>query len=602
MAEAKTKEQLEAEWWKRWHAEDFTWEGLAGKRLEGWLVYDEVLRQATSGQIYGKNEIQLPMLTEGRDASLQDYWRADPRTGRLRTEAELELEQDLVRSPEQPTYHRVHLPFLYEDGTSTGKMSWPDSALDALSAARLTVSTETLWIGPNYNRSIESVDGRAQFQGGVWFRAPKDLRGRVLRTLSVRYDFGYFLRDANFNKATFLGDADFQCVCFPEAANFNQVTFSGDARFDQVVFKEEVRFFDSIISGDAQFSGAAFLKDALFVAVTFMKDAHFQEAIFNGRGFFSGSTFSGEASFARAVFSGLNFRGSVFQKAASFQAASWPLVAYNWHSAFSDTVFRETATFYNAGFKAFAAFDSAVFERGIQLDESSEREAQKTFNAELRGAIQAAERDAQVYRRNLEGAQIGTDPRVHLTISSKKGVLAPNRTQQDARLRELERGCRVLKQEMEKASNKSREQLLYRFELRARRAQRHLPPGEKFFSYLYGWASDYGASLVRPVLGLGALVLIFGVAYWGFATGFRIDPSSPIAWGALAEALSVSASRVFPFGAFEWVTRDWMAVRQGQGGPGFVLVLRLLATLQTALALGLVFLFGLALRRRFQIS
>ncbi|MFN4183868.1 MAG: pentapeptide repeat-containing protein [Hyphomonas sp.] len=602
MAEAKTKEQLEAEWWKRWRAEDFTWEGLAGKPLEGWLVYNEVLRQATSGQIYGKNEIQLPMITKGRDASLQDYWRADPRTGRLRTEAELELEQELVRSPEQPTYHRVHLPFLYEDGTSTEKMSWPDSALDALSTARLTVSTETLWIGPIYNRVIESVDGRAQFQGGVWFRAPTDLRGRVLRTLSVRYDFGYFLRDANFNKATFLGDTDFQCACFPEAANFGQVTFSGDARFDQVVFKEEVRFFHSIISGDAQFSGAAFSKDALFVAVTFMKDAHFQEAIFNGRGFFSGSTFSGEASFARAVFSGLNFRGSVFQKAASFQAASWPLVAYNWHSAFSDTVFREMATFYNAGFKAFAAFDSAVFERGIKLDESSESEAQKTFNAELRGAVQAAEKDAHDYRRNLQVAQAGINTKARLTISSEKEVLAQNRTQRDARLRELERGCRVLKQEMEKASNKAREQLFYRFELKARRAQKSLRFGEKFISYIYSWTSDYGASICRPVIWLVGLMLVFTLIYWGEATSLKIDPSAPIAWGALAEALSVSVSRVFPFGAYEWVTRDWIAARQEHAGPGLVVVLRLLATMQTALALILLFLLGLTIRRRFQIS
>ena len=28
------------DWWEKWWAEDFTWEGLAKKRWKGWMVLD----------------------------------------------------------------------------------------------------------------------------------------------------------------------------------------------------------------------------------------------------------------------------------------------------------------------------------------------------------------------------------------------------------------------------------------------------------------------------------------------------------------------------------------------------------------------------------
>jgi hypothetical protein len=49
-------------------------------------------------------------------ATLQDDWRADLATGRLR---------DLVEG--HPTCHIVHLPLNYDDGAGTGKADWPVS-------------------------------------------------------------------------------------------------------------------------------------------------------------------------------------------------------------------------------------------------------------------------------------------------------------------------------------------------------------------------------------------------------------------------------------------------------------------------------------------
>ncbi|PKP80079.1 MAG: hypothetical protein CVT79_16645 [Alphaproteobacteria bacterium HGW-Alphaproteobacteria-18] len=597
MAEAKSKEQLEAEWWERWRAEDFTWEGLKSKPLEGWVVAQGYLREAETGRAYGQSASENSIVVMGRGATLQDYWRASVDTGKLRTSSN--MKEELVEISGQPTFHCVHLPFFYEDDSPTEKAEWENDFLDSLIGQRLFVAHETLWMGEWFARQLLTPDGRAQFQGCVLLNTlvrPRGNRG----LFSVRYEFAYFAAYSSFDSVAFAGDTYFSNALFYGEANFESASFSGNAFFGDVIFLENSSFLGTTFSGHAYFDDAQFSKEAAFFSTLFMKYSSFSRANFKSDGQFVGSVFSGNTSFDYAKFTMMRFHGVTFEQSASFLRIDWPQFPNGWHTAFEQAIFRKTATFRDSGFRAFAAFDGAIFERGVQLDETSEVNAERTFRNELLAAIGASVEEGEAYRKR-RAVEIAVEVGSH-TLFPKGEFVEYLKTQRDARLRELERGCRVLKLAMEKASNKSREQMLHRFELKARRAQNELRIGEKFSSYLYGWTSDYGASIVRPVLWLGALVLIFGLAYWGFATGFRIDPSAPVAWSALAEALSVSASRVFPFGAFEWVTRDWMAVRQGQGGPGFVLVLRLLATLQTLLALGLVFLFGLAIRRRFQIS
>ena len=66
--------------------------------------------------------------------------------------------------------------------------------------------------------------------------------------------------------------------------------------------------------------------------------------------------------------------------------------------------------------------------------------------------------------------------------------------------------------------------------------------------------------------------------------------------------MTFSASRVFPFGAYESVSGDWINAFSERSYGLSTFGLRLLATLESLLAIALAFLFGLAVRRRFQIS
>ena len=273
----------------------------------------------------------------------------------------------------------------------------------------------------------------------------------------------------------------------------------------------------------------------------------------------------------------MDFTAALFESLASFERIEWPEKAVHWHGAFDQALFRGTPVFTGAGFKSFAAFDGATLERGVFLDDVSESEAAATFRAERKQAIELGK--------------------------SEKAL--------NQRLGELERGCRVLKQAMEQASNKSREQMFYRFELMARRAQRGLPFGEKTFSYLYALASDYGASMWRPFAALAALIVAFAGVYWGFAAA--LDPFVPAQllagdWAAqMWSALDFSWANVFkPLSALssDAVAKDgsMMKLLLTQGGDGYAFGVRMIATLQSILAIVLAFLFALAVRRRFQIT
>ena len=157
-------------------------------------------------------------------------------------------------------------------------------------------------------------------------------------------------------------------------------------------------------------------------------------------------------------------------------------------------------------------------------------------------------------------------------------------------------------------SNPSREQMFYRFELLARRKRRGLRRGEKFFSFLYGLASNYGASMALPVLWLAVLIGLFGAGFffWAYALGLvgagerRIDVITA-AW----QAFDLSWANVFkPLFALsaDAQAQGTLGDRLLGATPWVAFAVRAAATIQSLLAIVLAFLFALAVRRRFQIN
>jgi hypothetical protein len=690
-AETKTKDELIAEAWDRWRKEDFTWAGLAKKPWRGWVVCgDGLVREAETGAIYGQPAPSETAPAVGREANLQDFWRTDPKTGLWRNDAEMLLAEELVFEPYEqllsdigrlrdgtqseletyecrsPTYHIVHLPLIYSDGTPTRKARWPQAKIDApahaharLRVAGITDSDQARFTGP---------DRCARFDGGVWpsfdISRFSTLPTRGEKTgategpesdsklfISASFDWAVFLGDALFKNAAFHHTTKFQHAQFQSVARFSGAQFHGKAdfrftqfhfggSFDATQFHDEAdfhfsafhsvawfqatqfygrvqfassnfykytvftganfyslaEFFKAEFHDQVQFDSAEFLKVSKFFSTQFHATANFGKTKFQDSAHFDSSKFFGDANFAEAQFQGraqfnntkfqkdsnfwgtqfyakMGFTAAEFEQIAAFETISWPQAARDWHAAFNLVVFRSTLDITGSEFRSFAAFDGAILERGIQIDETSEAKAKGTFLAELEAAKKAAR------------------PGKHASEVAKKAA-------RDVGLKQLERGCRVLKLAMEKASNKTSEQMLYRFELQARRAQRDLPILEAQFSDLYALTSDYGASMLRPLIALLVVVLCFGAVY----TCMGNTPEAITVYARFESALTFSASRVFPFGAFDGVSTAWIKDFTTHNGGHATFALRLLATLESLLAIALAFLFGLAVRRRFQIS
>lgn len=144
MAGVSNKVEALSAAWQNWRDEDFTWEGLKKKTWLGWVICgDGLVREEASGAIYGQPIPAVAVPTQGRPANLQDFWRADPATGRWRDDAAMRSPVELIILHGQPTYHCVHLPLAYADGTATDKVGWPKDLLDAFARARLIAAGNT---------------------------------------------------------------------------------------------------------------------------------------------------------------------------------------------------------------------------------------------------------------------------------------------------------------------------------------------------------------------------------------------------------------------------------------------------------------------------
>ena len=371
----------EAKWWADWHAADYSWEGLAAKTILG-------------GGQFG-------------EATLQDYWRRDPKTGVRRSDATLRKTGELVRFDDRD-WHLAHLPMGDRSGTveswkaNTGHADW--TRLTDLIRNRLEVAVETPGGFDDLDDGTwgwrpETADGRARLDGAIIATVPalgeddpiplhlSFRRGRIAGEVDLSgsglgpgtdFDSATFPGDAVFHSATFSGDADFDSAIFSGYAGFNGATFSGDAGFGCATFSGDAGFYSATFSGDADFDSAAFSGDAGFGCATFSGDAGFYSATFSGDADFDSAAFSGEARFGSATFSGeagfniVTFSGEADFNSATFSGdADFNRAAFSGEARFGSAAFSGNAHFGSATFSGEAGFNSAAFSGEARFDRAT---------------------------------------------------------------------------------------------------------------------------------------------------------------------------------------------------------------------------------------
>ena len=175
---------------------------------------------------------------------------------------------------------------------------------------------------------------------------------------------------------------------------------------------------------------------------------------------------------------------------------------------------------------------------------------------------------------------------------------------------ELAGGYRTAKAAMERQGAFERAQRYYRYEVQARIKKPTITWPERLAARFYGLFSDYGASIGRPFLGLGFFLLFFAGVYLSIGVNlgeavFSHTMLTEDSWQALEFSLNNAFRPLSALATQQPVEGETVRLAgkllYGHGG-GWGNLVRAFAIFQSLISLVLAFLFGLAVRRKFQIK
>ena len=419
----------------------------------------------------------------------------------------------------------------------------------------------------------------------------------------ARFGSAIFGGGARFGSAIFGEGTDFDSATFEGWARFGSATFKGVVSFDWAIFEEWARFGSATFKGVASFGWATFGDRANFDWATFEGRANFSRATFGDGAVFEGTRFFGPAFFqtcredSQSRFRGaFSFQDAIFSDTVSFSQTDLP-AGKAAHRAFSATRFKEPARFEEFDLTAFAAFDGATFEKGLIVDDPGQ-DADRLYWRGYTAAIEVSRQD-----------EADSGRRWYWPFRGKARGKAL-----DTRLSALEGGLRTLKLAMDKASDRIREQRYYRYELITRRKRPSTPMWERLVSWLFWLLSDYGGSMWRPFVSFFVITISFAFFYFAWANALDTGLARWSDGTGSASAIGFSMGQAFrPFGVW-WGpsmpaipisgldTAPWeVRIAHAAGTAGWVGI-KALATIQSFFSLVLLFLFALAVRRRFQIT
>lgn len=364
-----------------------------------------------------------------------------------------------------------------------------------------------------------------------------------------------------------------KCV-FASRVWFNFATFGGPVIIASANFREDADFSSAHFCGNAQFDNAIFKRNAWFQS-TFVGDALFHSATFNDAAWFHSATFGGEARFASAEFkvtaqfTSATFKGNAWFPSAILGKYAWFNSAFfGGYTEFHLASFIGKAFFLNAEFRSTTDFESATFKMRVPKFQQAQMHQDTVFSSSLdqwpnipirevqEPSSKALDNDKEKFRRRIK----------LLTRESKRNY---------ARLRQI----------MTELQRPDDAHFFLRQEMRCKAELEG--PAYKTLIRAYGFFSEYGYSVWKPLLWLGVV--------WAFgAVTFARWPMQTPDLGPGA-AMAVSLGNTLPFLG---ITKTYFANNPLQTVPA---ALKVLSGLQSVLAAPLLFFFGLGLHTRFRL-
>jgi uncharacterized protein YjbI with pentapeptide repeats len=323
------------------------------------------------------------------------------------------------------------------------------------------------------------------------------------------------------------------------AMDMSSLKFVDDAHFANFIFPVKVSFCESQFERSSGFKGAFFFGHADFGDVIFFDQAIFQESNFADSSFtrtvFAQESFFTDTSFIGVNFIGAQFKGNSFYVGAKFQD----------YSFFDGCQFKKPCNFRKAKFeKSYPIFE------GVTFHEKSTVTAKKEFWPNHKKCEQDPEpsKDSCANLRHLMNTQ-GLPEKAHF----------------------------FFRREMHFAS-------------KIGSIWQRLP------FLLFGWLSDYGHSLKRPIWALAILWFFPTVIFWvNICTGKCANTIGAELWISLTKMAGLSIANIFQITGLQRVYWSDFIECLPWG-------LKFLGGAQTLLAIPLLFLLLLGLRNRFRLK
>jgi len=415
-----------------------------------------------------------------------------------------------------------------------------------------------------------------------------------------------------FNNAIVLALADFEMASFLGRAYFMGVSFSGTPSFAGAEFFKTADFSTVNFPGFGNFSNCHYRDEANLGGAKFADKTLFDQTKFDGPVTFNHAFFEGHVRFNSTRFSkGGFFRATKFKDGASFEnIQAWGNGSNAWSGAFFGASASGVLSFENSVLPPFAAFNGLHLERDalLSFDDAGEKSLETAFDHQISLLTKPPRKDSD---------------------ADKDAAVAGYPSFLDG----LAGGCRVFKNYFDSKGDRERAQRFFRLELQARMKSGEVGRLERSVFWGYRIFSNYGASVGRPFAWLASSVPSFAMLYWIIAAAclnpissqtkpigelypiqtisevsdrFVKGDFSEIDTRPMLGALSFSAHRTFPFGA--WDVRadeknnNMRKLLLGDGEEGANFTVRVLATVQSIFSLAMIFLSGLAIRRRFKMD
>lgn len=372
---------------------------------------------------------------------------------------------------------------------------------------------------------------------------------------SVNFSGCRFPQKVSFESTKFQDEANFRGCNFAGNAGFYKCEFTGHAAFDGSKFSENAQFVEVIFTNDASFEGSTFLKginlrsikingNVNFTCCQFFHQFSFGSSGGHGAIDFSDSRFFGTSNFtslkslSNAEFKETHFHGdmtfwkneiassnfseSVFLSDAKFirntfqQEAFFSKCKFEGYTSFSGSAFPSSADFGLSAFKKNLNF--SCYSSEIEPKDARELKVISFSGCQFHGT---ARFDNRNFTSKSSFAKNGEGKTASATVFHKAPTFHGCKFHQDTSFHgakfiqdygeEAAKAYRTLKLAFEQLKSTREEQRFFKHEMQAERPD--LTGWKWLFSWVYGFCSDYGFSIWRPLATLLALSVAIGAAH-----------------------------------------------------------------------------------------